>query len=260
MTTFGAVPASAISEVVADRLGEGALQRLVVRARGSELSSPTFSRSGRRIAFSREFKDPDSGVGRDAVHIAQVKPQAPRPTRVPGTEGFSVGPVDRIGWAPANAIAVSLGVNDRVGIVRPGGRRSPPLTSGLAPDWSPSGSALAFYRARTTCEPDVASIAVVPSSRRGFRAGPCEGTEVTRSNLYTIRRSGRRLRRVTSRGYPVNPIWSPGSSHVAFLDFPREILYMISLTTGRRRVIALNAYGYGGISWQARPRRTPQAR
>jgi hypothetical protein len=54
-------------------------------------------------------------------------------------------------------------------------------------------------------------------------------------------------------GNAVNPVWSPGSSQIAFIDDARETLNAVSVKNGRRRVIARNVDWTGGLAWQARP-------
>jgi hypothetical protein len=133
------------------------------------------------------------------------------------------------GWGPARAIALNIDL--QITIVRPERRGCRRLIDGRAPDWSPSASSLAVQRYE----------------------GPARD-----SNIFTVRRSGRRLRRVTSGGNAFNPVWSPGSSQIALIDPARETLNAISLQNGRRKVLARNLDWTGGLAWQARhgaPRR-----
>lgn len=208
---------------------DGSHRRLLIGERPFADSAPVFSPNGRRIAFSRVlFLDLDGDGIRDetdAVYTASARPQRqPRRTLVPASVGTQHGPVEKISWGPARAIA--LNIDHQITIVRPGRRGRRRVINGRVPDWSPSASSLAVQR--------------------------YEGRD---SNIFTVRRSGRRLRRVTSGGDAFNPIWSPGSSHIAFIDPARETLNAISLKNGRRKVIARGVDWLGNLAWQARPRR-----
>jgi Tol biopolymer transport system component len=216
---------------------DGSHRRLLIRERGDEIgvSAPVFSPNGRRIAFTRTFFYDLDGDGirdqTDAVYTASARPQRrPRRTLVRASVGSQFGPVQKISWGPARAIALNL--EHRLTIVRPGRRGRRRLINGRAPDWSPSASSLAFQR--------------------------YEGPARDISNIFSVRRSGRRLRRVTSSGNAVNPVWSPGSSQIAFLDPARETLNAISVKDGRRRVLARRVDWTGKLAWQARPRRASQ--
>jgi Tol biopolymer transport system component len=211
---------------------DGSHRRLLIRVRRGDLwlQAPVFSPNGRRIAFTRTFFYDLDGDGirdkTDAVYTASARPQGrPRRTLVRASVGSQFGPIEKLSWGPARAVA--LNTDGRLTIVRPGRRGRRRLINGRAPDWSPSASALAFQR--------------------------YEGPNT--SNIFTVRRSGRRLRRVTSSGNAVNPIWSPGSSQIAFIDPARETLNTISLKNRRRKVLARNIQWTGGLAWQARPRR-----
>jgi Tol biopolymer transport system component len=236
---------------------DGSRRRLLVRTRRGEsprddlfLASPVFSPGGRRVAFIRDFFGP-SGETRTVYTVSASPGKKDRRVPVPFTEGSQFGPIEKISWGPARAIA--LNIEGRLRFVRGDGSGSRELMPGLAPDWSPSASSVAFSRHRIVCQPDAASGGLAQPPRALKADEGCAGPELNLGNDYIVRRSGRRLRHLTSRGFNVNPVWSPGSRHVAFIDFDQDILYAVSLKSGRRRVVARRVDSLGGLSWQALP-------
>jgi len=103
---------------------------------------PSFSPSGRRIAFVREGQ----GTNSDIYKIGTDGSGLRRLVDIPNFEYRSGGAP---AWSPdGSRIAFFSGVEDAYSIetVRPDGTGRKPLTEDYAPNWSPDGSRIAFHR------------------------------------------------------------------------------------------------------------------
>jgi Tol biopolymer transport system component len=154
--------------------------------------SPSFSRSGRRIFFSRFVRASGEEKGFDVDHIFSVRRSGGGLRRLTSGHFRDLNPVvSPNGRIIAFERAGVVGVEPHVYTMRPNGSRVADATPNLAawssqPDFSPSGNRIVFVRGRPTAP---------------------------NADLFTMRTNGKRWRRLTGRAHhPVGHFSSPSFS------------------------------------------------
>jgi Tol biopolymer transport system component len=139
---------------------------------------PAFSPDGRRIVFTG-VEEP----GTSDVYVYRLGSPFVRPI---------VNDASQPAWSSRNRIAYVRDGNVYVANLR--GQRRRLVTSGVAPDWSPSGRRLVFVRPapRNTVSADIGRVFTIGANRRGLR---------------------RAVPRVDDAS---NPVWSPNGRWIAF--------------------------------------------
>ena len=222
-----------------------------IRLRLRDAHSPIWLPGGRRLSFASFFPDPDSAcgeecvgeslitrfysVGRDGRKLrrAGINPDRTGETRaLPSPNGrFSAYELE-----PANCSRIAIRrrrPGARARLLRDGCRFS-------AVDWSPTSRSLL--------------IALGEESRVPLCACPGE------TDLYTVRRDGTRLRRITTfGGYMSSPQWSPDGRWIVFgrdsnnvTGERRSGVWIVRATGGRPRLIVAGA---DSPAWRPLPRR-----
>jgi Tol biopolymer transport system component len=182
---------------------DGSNRRLLVRGPG-RASSPRWSPDGALIAFELR----ESSRFRTSLFV--VRPDGTELRRIAPESDYELG-----GWSPDSsrllAVDGTAGGGDRMLLVRADGSGPTILAPGTAPDWSPAGDRIAFFR---------------------------------RDGLYVLPRAGGTARRVYR--FPMQagvndevarrPDWSPDGRRIAFAQRGECVawgVYVLELATGR---------------------------
>ena len=199
----------------------GTGRRLLVRPRGNTvLDWPALSPSGRLLAWGALGGSDESDAGR--VYVAPVSRLARR-VAVPGERTFDPA------WSSNGRLLATA--FDAITMFDASGRQLSTLTASegmdFAPDWSPDGSRIAFYR--------------VLGGERG-------------EDVYLIGADGRGLRRFTASRDAEDPVWSPDGRRIAFIR-DRDLngtgsLFVKPARGGRARLVLRNVDA-DRLSWRA---------
>jgi len=167
------------------------IEREIPGAATADDSQPSFSPSGRKIAFVRNGPLAEGySSNNDIYKIGTDGNNLTRLVNIPSYEYRSGG---HPAWSPdGTRIAFFSGIEDDYSIetVRPDGTGRKSVTTGYAPNWSPDGSRMAFHRS-----PD------------GYE-----------SQIYTSNADGTHEKPLTTNeaAYESEPAYSPGGGKIVF--------------------------------------------
>jgi hypothetical protein len=229
---------------------------------GRDYRSPSYSADGSRLVFDTGSRIGVMPAGGDAITLLPaVTPDDGDPTFSPdGTRIVFTGTNDRgttdvyvrsAGGGPARLIVLDAGEpawssrnviayvrSGNVYVARPNGSHRRWVTSGVSPDWAPSGRRLVLIR---------------PLPRLTFDA-PI-------GRMYTVGVRGGGLRRVGGPTDALHPIWSPNGRWIAFEDSESGVLAKRLGSRAPARIVQETQFGSEGASvvafqpaWRPRPR------
>jgi WD40-like Beta Propeller Repeat len=219
-------------------------RRLIRLTRGPD-RFPSWSPSGRRLAFARELPISDYCEWASS-HEYRYDSREPCPARLYTVrrDGRDLRVLAARGWHPSWSSKGEIayeGADGAVWATDSLGRNARRVVdAGRDPDWSPRGDRIAFVR------------------RRGDHVG-----------LFAINRDGTALRRiyVTSSHDLQSPVWSPDGREIAFVadeGLQDDGLYMLSLVSGSRPSKLMGVWcplcsgtddeTLYGLAWQPLPR------